>query len=128
MFFHKSIAILSNLLYLLYAGFPTMLDSFLLHSYSQYHLHSYRVGGWGQAGSYKVAGKGYIFTKNKEMAFIGAIFTSLCHTKQLNLWPNPSASCVVIYIQSAVCLPREDEAIYRPSKHSWMPDRLERKA
>ena len=42
----------------------------------QYHQHSYRVEGW--------AGKGYVFTKNREMTSIGAILTSTCHTKQLN--------------------------------------------
>ena len=31
------------------------------------------------------------------MVSIGTIFTSTYHTKQLNLWPNSSASCVVNY-------------------------------
>ena len=31
------------------------------------------------------------------MTTIGAIFTSICHTKQLNPWPNSSASRVVIH-------------------------------
>ena len=53
--------------------------------------------GWGQARSHKVAGKGYVFTKNSQMTSIGAIFTSTCHTKQLNPWPNSSVSCVVIH-------------------------------
>ena len=33
------------------------------------------------------------------MAFIDAIFTSTHHTKQLNQWPNSSASCMVNYSQ-----------------------------
>ena len=59
------------------------------------------MGGWGQAGSYKVADKGYIFTKTSQMASIGA---TTYHTKQLNPWPNSSASCVVNYIATAGCL------------------------
>ena len=64
---------------------------------SQYHQYSYRVGRWGRSGSHEVAGKGSIFTKNREMTTTGAIFTSTCHTKQLNPWPNSSASRVVIH-------------------------------
>ena len=30
------------------------------------------------------AGKGYVNTENNQMAYIGAIFTSSYHTKQLN--------------------------------------------
>ena len=37
--------------------------------------------------------------KNNQMAFIDAIFTSTHHTKQLNQWPNSSASCMVNYSQ-----------------------------
>ena len=61
--------------------------------------------GGGQAGSHKVAGKGYVFTKNNQMAFIGTIFTSTCHTKQLN----PSASCVVNYIRLFPCQGKRTE-------------------
>ena len=53
--------------------------------------------GWGQVGSHKVAGKGYVFTKTSQMASIGAIFTSTYHTKQLTTWPNSSARCVMNY-------------------------------
>ena len=53
-------------------------------------------GGW-EVGSHEVAGKGYVFTKTSQMASIGAIFTSTYHTKQLNPWPNSSASRVVNY-------------------------------
>ena len=37
------------------------------------------------------------------MASIGAIFTSTCDTKQLNLWPNSSASRVVNYSRLSAC-------------------------
>ena len=46
---------------------------------------------------------GYVFTKNSQMISIGAIFTSTCHTKQLNPWPNSSASCVVIHSRLSAC-------------------------
>ena len=46
--------------------------------------------GW--AGSHEVTEKGYINTKNSQMASIGVITTSTYHTKQLNPWPNSSAS------------------------------------
>ena len=54
-------------------------------------------------GSHKVADKGYIFTKTSQMASIGVIFTSTYHTKQLNPWPNSSASRVVNYSQLSAC-------------------------
>ena len=50
-------------------------------------------------GSHEVAGIGYVFTKTSQMASIGVIFTSTYHKKQLNPWPNSSASCVVNYSQ-----------------------------
>ena len=37
------------------------------------------------------------------MTSIGAIFTSTCHTKQLNPWPNSSASRVVILSRLSAC-------------------------
>ena len=130
-FLHKSIAIQSNSLYLLYTGqqqlaaFPTILDTFLLEQLIPLALLQGGMVGGRQVAT-KWWEKGYVFTKNREMTSISAIFTSTCHTKQLNPWLNSSASHVVI--QSAVCLPREDGAIYRPPEHSWMPDRLEKKA
>ena len=54
-------------------------------------------------GSNEVVGKGYVFTKNSLMTSIGAIFTSTCHTKQLNPWTNSSASHVVIHSQLSAC-------------------------
>ena len=54
-------------------------------------------------GSHKVAGKSYVFTKTSQMASIGVIFTSTYHTKQLNPWPNSSASHVVNYSQLSAC-------------------------
>ena len=63
------------------------------------------MGGWvgGWEGSYRVAGKGYVFTKTSQMASIGIIFTSTYHTRQLNPWPNSSASRVVNYCQLSDC-------------------------
>ena len=57
----------------------------------------------GGRSSYEVAGKGYVFTKNSQMAFIGVILTFIYHTKQLNPWPNSSVSCVMNYRQLSVC-------------------------
>ena len=54
-------------------------------------------------GSNEVAGKVYVFTKTGQMASIGVIFTSTYHTKQLNSWPNSSASRVVNYSQLSAC-------------------------
>ena len=54
-------------------------------------------------GSHKVAGKGYVFTKTSQMTSVGAIFTSTYHTKQLNPWPNSSASRVVNYSRLSAC-------------------------
>ena len=62
--------------------------------------------GWegeGQAGSHKVAGKGYINTENSQIVSIGAIYTSTYHTKQLNPWPNSSVSRMVNYRQLSAC-------------------------
>ena len=50
-----------------------------------------------------MARKGYVFAKTSQMASIGVIFTSTYHTKQLNPWPNSSASCVVKYSQLSAC-------------------------
>ena len=47
--------------------------------------------------------KVYVNTENSQMASIGAIFISTYHTKQLNPWPNSSASCVVNYSQLSTC-------------------------
>ena len=51
-------------------------------------------------GSHEVAGKGYVNTKNSKMASIGAIFSSIYHTKQLH---KSSASRVVNYNQLSAC-------------------------
>ena len=53
--------------------------------------------GGGQVGSHEVADNGDVNSENNQMASIGPIFTSTYHTKQLNPWPNSSASCVVNY-------------------------------
>ena len=62
-------------------------------------------------GSHKVAGKSYIFTKNNQMTSIGAIFTSMCHTKQLRKFMAKLISQSYGDSQSAVYLPRENGAI-----------------
>ena len=54
-------------------------------------------------GSHKVVEKGYVLTKTSQMASTGVIFTSTYHTKQFDLWPNSSASCVVNYSQLSTC-------------------------
>ena len=65
--------------------------------HSQYHqLHSYRGG---VVGSHEVMGRGCVSTENSQMAYIGVIFSSTYHTRQLNPWPNSSASHVVNYSQ-----------------------------
>ena len=58
-------------------------------------------GRW--VGSHEVVGKGYFLTKTSQMESTGAIFTSTYHTKQLNPWPNPSASRVVNYNWLSAC-------------------------
>ena len=50
-----------------------------------------------------MAGKGYVFTKNSQMASIGVIFNSTYHTKQLYSWPNSLASCLVNYSWLSAC-------------------------
>ena len=47
--------------------------------------------------------EGYVFTRTSQMASIGVIFTSTYHTKQLNPWPNSSASRVVNYRRLSAC-------------------------
>ena len=50
-----------------------------------------------------MVGKGYVFTIISQIASIGVIFTTTYHTKQLNPWPNSSASRVVNYSQLSAC-------------------------
>ena len=52
------------------------------------------------------------------MASIGVIFTSTYHTKQLNLWPNSSASRVVNYNQLYACQ-GDMQSFWRQAEHSW---------
>ena len=62
-------------------------------------------------GSHKVAGKGYVFTKNSQMTYIGVIFPSISHTKQLAKFMDKLISQSCGDLQLAVCFPREGEAI-----------------
>ena len=62
-------------------------------------------------GSHEVVGKGYVYTEKSQMTSIGTIFTSTFHTKQLNPWPNTSATHVRGELQLIVCLLRRDGSI-----------------
>ena len=104
------------------AEFPAILDSFFT---GVANISSTPAGweGGGWVGSHEVAGKGYVFTKTNQMASIGVIFTSTYHTKQLNPWPNSSASRACGELQPAVCLSRGYTAIWRWPVHSWTSDK-----
>ena len=78
--------------------FPAILDSSFT---GVANISSTPTGG--RVGSHEVAGKGYVLTKTRLMTFIGVIFTSTYHTKQLNPWPNSLASRVVNYSQLSAC-------------------------
>ena len=56
-------------------------------------------GRVGWVDSQVVEDRGYVFTKNSQMASIGAIFTSTHHTRQLNPCQNSSANRMVNYSQ-----------------------------
>ena len=68
------------------------------------------------------AGKGYVFTKNSQMASIGALFTSTCHSKQLNPWPNSSTSGVVNHSQLSACQAKMRPFEGHPSTHGHQTD------
>ena len=69
--------------------------------------------------SHELTGKGYINTENSQIAFIGTIFTSTHHTKQLNPWPNSLASHVVNYSQLSVCQGEMEPFDRRLFEHLW---------
>ena len=50
-----------------------------------------------------MVGKGYVHTENSQMASVGTIFSFTYHKKQVNAWPNSSASRVVNYCQLSAC-------------------------
>ena len=104
--------------------FATILQLFIIYLFTNYRVNSqlnclpFQIvftgvtnitstpTGWeggGQAGSHKVASKGYVFTKTRQIASIDVIFTSTYHTKKLNPWPHSSASCVVDYSCLSAC-------------------------
>ena len=56
-----------------------------------------------QAGNHQVASKSYLKTKNSQITYIGAMFTSAYHKKQLRPWPNSSASHVLSYSWWSAC-------------------------
>ena len=55
-------------------------------------------GGGGRSG-----GQSYDNIENSQEAFIGAIYTSAYHTKQLSPWPNSSASYMVSFSWLSAC-------------------------
>ena len=54
-------------------------------------------------GSHELVDKGFVYTKNIQIASVGAIFTTTYHTKQLSPWSNSSASRVVNYSWLSTC-------------------------
>ena len=70
--------------------------------------------------------KSYIFTKNSQMASISAIFTSTCHTKQLNSSPNSSASRMMNHSRLPACQGKMEPFERHPStrghleKEAWV--------
>ena len=98
------------------AGFPAILDSLFTDTTST------PIGweGGGSVWSHEVAGKGFVFTKNSQMTSIGAIFTSTCHTKQLNPWPISSASHVVIHTWLFACHGKMGPFKGHPSTHGHL--------
>ena len=62
----------------------------------------------------------YINTNNSQMVYIGAIFTSTYHAKQLNSWPNSSASRVVNYSQLSAFQGERKPFNDNLSTHGWL--------
>ena len=99
---------------------PAILE-FILQG-TQYHKHSYRGGGWGVVGSHKVAGSSDTKTFLWPNGFNSGCFQ--LHTSQ-----NVATSIPSLTSQSrsdsllSVCLAGQVEAINRPPKHPWTPDR-----
>ena len=54
------------------------------------------------------------------MVCTGAIFTSIYHTKQLNLWPNSSASCVVNHSWPSACQEEMEPFKDHPSTSEYL--------
>ena len=68
------------------------------------------MGGWGW-----VTTKWWAKVISRQKTAIGAIFTSKYHTKQLNAWPNSSASCVVNYSWLSACQGEMEQFEEHPS-------------
>ena len=62
------------------------------------------------------------------MASIGVIFTSTYHTKQLNPWPNSSASRVVNYSQLSACQGDMQPFEGDHAVHLWTSDKPQKQA
>ena len=100
------------------AELPIILESFsLAQPITQALLYGWRVE---VVRSHKVAGKGYSKTENSQIVFIGAIFNSTYHTKQLNPWPNSPANCVMIYSWPYACPGKMKPFKDHPSTHACL--------
>ena len=76
-----------------------------------------------------MVGNVYVFTKTSQMTSTGAIFTTAYQIKQLNPWPNSSASHVVNYsrLHMYASVSKGYVAIWRWPKNSWISDKPQRK-
>ena len=86
------------------------------------------MGVWGWMGSHEVVGKGYVFTKNRKMTSIGAIYFHFHMSRKAakSMAKLISQSCGDL--QLAVYLPRKDGPFKgHPSTHGCQsPDKLEK--
>ena len=97
---------------------PIILDSFYWHSY--YHKHSYmQVWRVRVVENHEVPSKGYLNTKNRQMASIGTIFSSQKAAKFMT----KVISQLCGKLQLAVWLSMGDRAIKKPPDHLQMSDK-----
>ena len=101
------------------AELPAILDSFDFLIILPIPL-ALLLGGRVGSSSHEVEGKGYVNAENSQIVSLGAILTSTYHTKQLNLWPNSSASCVVNYNQQSACQGEMEPFEDHPSTHGHL--------
>ena len=74
-------------------------------------------------GSHEVSGKGSIKTENSQMA---SFQLHISHKAVKSMVKLTSQSCGGL--QLAFCLPRGDDAIYRPPENSWISDKPQKQA
>ena len=72
-------------------------------------------GGESQSGRQRLH-----HTKSSQMASIGTIFTSKKHAKQLNSWPNSSASHMVNYNWLSACPGEMEPFKHHQSTHGYL--------